>query len=332
LKNTTPAEDFIKSFEGQQRLLYDYGLPFDKPIANALDELIKRVKVLNKGALFMIDGTIGSGKTIGGVQFADYLNGAYEVQPDGTYKQIPENFINLEVQYSMGSTDFTKKLLACHLTGKRVIIYDEAGDFSKRSSLTRLNGDLNRIFETCRSLQIVIIMIMPNFYYVDRSILDKEMIRGLARISRNSQRYSDAKIWGVEGINWIKFYSIKHAVPSQCYNFVKPIMQAHILPLSNARMDEIQRISNKNKISIIKQIGNKSDAPKNCITKDEIVQKYGVNKGTLAIFLHNHKVKTIERVKNTSYYDANLIEKLHKVYGINTMPPENKGKDRRFNN
>ncbi|MGV8169223.1 MAG: hypothetical protein ACP5N3_04170 [Candidatus Nanoarchaeia archaeon] len=304
-------------YEEKQRLLYNTGLPFGASVAFTLDKLNERVRILNKGAMIIIDGSIGSGKTIAGVNVADYLNGAYEKQDDGTYKQIPENFIDSKIQFSMGAQDFMKKLVACYKLQKHVIIYDEAGQMNKRSSLTKLNNDLNRIFEMCRSLQIVIILILPNFFYIDRSVIDKEMIRTLFRITRRSQTYADAKVWGVDGINWLKYYSVKYPIASQCYSYVRPFYKTNFLPLSKERMTEYKNLTDKMKIKTIDDISGTADN-KSFITVREIVEIYGVSNVTFYKFAENFGLKP-KKIGNRTFYDADKIKSLYEKYGISSV-------------
>jgi len=102
-----------------------------------IDTQIKRVK--NKMAsLIIIDGGVGSGKTHSGVSIADYIN-------------ITE--IDLKNQVGLGGEDFEKKLKWCVENNKKVILYDEAGDFSRRGAITGFNKRLNRIFETYRTFE-----------------------------------------------------------------------------------------------------------------------------------------------------------------------------------
>lgn len=306
----------------ETKLYYQYGLPFSKYLASAFNQLNDRVLKLNKASFIIIDGAVGSGKTIAGVSVADYFNGAYILQADGSYIVDSSKFIGLNLQYAMGAKDFMKKIVLCYKAGLHVMVYDEAGDFSKRGSLTKLNQDLNRIFEICRAFQVVIIIVLPNFFYIDRSVLDKEMIRALIRISRDSEKYSYYKMWDMNGLNWIKWRSMKLPVPNQCYNYQKPIQEGCFLPLNEERMSMLRHLSNKDKISTAESISAKSDSHKSLSTIKHIATIYNVSLSTVREFIRNHKVKSKGIEGKTNLYDGKDIERIVKKWGMNNLPPK----------
>lgn len=305
---------------------YKNGLPFEPLLSKTLDQAKDRVMRLNKSVFISVDGAIGSGKSTGGVHIADYLNGAYEIQNDGNFKLIEEKLINLDIkehiQYSLGAPDFIKKLSLCHKSGVNVLVYDESGDFSKRGSLTKLNSDLNRIFEICRSLKIIIIFIMPNIFYIDRSVLDKEMIRFHIRINRENNNYSEYKLWNIDCINWIKYYSLKLPIPNQCYNSVKPSYRGNMLPLSEERTKQLAFLCNKYKVNTIDKLEVKDNTQKRGLSIQEIMKSYNVSQSLVNKFVVNHKITRKEWGKKF-VYDERQIAKAVRDYGMTGTPPDN---------
>jgi hypothetical protein len=300
------------------KLYYDYGLPFSKKLAPVLDVLKDRVIKQNKASFFIVDGSVGSGKSVGAVQFADYLNGGYILKEDGTYERDESKFIDLKTadQYSLGAPDFMKKLVSVYKKGLNVVIYDEAGDFSKRGSLTKLNQDLNRIFEVCRAFKILIIIVLPNFYYIDRSVLDKEMIRALIRVTRDNDKYSDYKLWDIWGLNWIKWRSLKLPIPNQCYFYQTPIHNGNILPLSPERLELLDKISSRNKINLATDISEKSRIPERGIKKRDLAELYGVSVRSIERFLIEYEIKPINVIKSANYYNELQVKKAVDQYGL----------------
>lgn len=55
---------------------------------------------------------------------------------------------NIKEQVRQGGGDFLKGMDWCVENKRSVIVYDEAGDFNTRASLTYFNQNMNRVFET----------------------------------------------------------------------------------------------------------------------------------------------------------------------------------------
>ena len=147
---------------------------FNKPLQKEINQQLKRLK--NKLSLMIIiDGQLGQGKTTFAVQLADYIEG----------KEI-----SFETQLGTGGQDFLQKLPLCNMQKKKVIIYDEAGDFNTRGALTAFNKSLNTFFETFRAFQMVVILVLPFFGSLDSSLYDK----GLPRLLIHT--YGKSKSWG----------------------------------------------------------------------------------------------------------------------------------------
>jgi hypothetical protein len=143
------------------------------------------------------------------------------------------------------------------------------------------------------------------------------MIRGLARIDRENALYSNYRIWDLWGISWIKYRSLKLPIPNQCYNYQSPIQRGHILPLDPQRMDLLDQMSRKNKISIATDISNKKGDYKG-VTKLEIIDKYKMSPTNLNIILMTQKVKTIapppNYIGNANYYNPVAVDKAIKKH------------------
>jgi len=67
----------------------------------------------------------------------------------------------------------------CVTNKRNVIVYDEAGDFNTRASLTYFNQNMNRVFETYRALGIIVILCLPSFADIDTSLMKKKIARML---------------------------------------------------------------------------------------------------------------------------------------------------------
>jgi hypothetical protein len=114
------------------RHYYNHGLPFSEILGETITTLNKRIK-LKKAVVVIVAGGLGEGKTTLSIEIADYQNKLYGLPPVD---------LSLGVkcpQYALGGKDFINKIKACYEKKLPVIIYDEAGDFSKRGALTQFN-------------------------------------------------------------------------------------------------------------------------------------------------------------------------------------------------
>jgi len=119
----------------------------------------------NLASIIIIDGMMGTGKTTLGIRSLEEYQGR---------KQI-----NYKVQYAVGGKDFMKKLQLCIDNKYSVIIYDEAGDFSKKTTLAKINRTIDRIFQIYRTFKILVIIILPSFTDLDKGIYKRGVVRAV---------------------------------------------------------------------------------------------------------------------------------------------------------
>ena len=149
--------------------LYKNGLKFSSPLDKNLCKLIDRINN-NKAALVIISGGVGEGKTTLGVHVLDYIN---------SQKNMEAVSLDLQQhpQLGQGGLEFTKNLRICFEHKLPCTGYDEAGDFSKRGSLTQFNAMLNRTFDTFRAFKCIVVLILPKFSLLDQDLFDKNIPR-----------------------------------------------------------------------------------------------------------------------------------------------------------
>lgn len=215
--------------------LYDHGFPFSLKLRENIDDQLKRLKN-RKPSLIIIDGSQGEGKTTLAVHIADYIEGSP---------------IDLETQLAMGGADFSRKLRSAYETQKKVIIYDESGDFNKRGSLTRLNALMNRVFETYRALGILVIMCLPSFSVLDNSLFDKGIPRLLIHCGNRTRTDTDLKGYSLYRMYYLREKMKKATAPPQVYDWVHPNFFGHSLDLSPERATELDSYSVKGKLEVL---------------------------------------------------------------------------------
>lgn len=217
--------------------VYDHGLPFRQLLAENIDDLMDRIRK-KKASLLIVDGGVGEGKTTLGVHLADYVNIKY-----GTGK--PVDFKG--AQMAMGGAEFGEKLLQCHDQKLLVIVYDEAGDFDKKTTLSQFNRRLMRIFEMYRGFKILVILCLPRFYKLENELFDLGIPRMLVHCENRTENQGNFRVFDLEQMYYIKHHAMKIIVKPKCYDFGMSNFQGHFLDLPQERSRELDAVSVANK-------------------------------------------------------------------------------------
>lgn len=288
------------------RYLYDHGLPFEKRLGLNLDSMNARVDG-KKAALIIIDGGVGEGKTTLAVHVADYLGG----KP-----------IILSEQLAMGGNDFLKKLRICFQKGHRVIIYDEAGDFNRRASLTRFNAMLNRTFETYRAFKIIVILVLPNFAVLDQDIFDKKIPRLLLDCYNRSMEYGNFRAYSLYRMLYIREKMKKLVVKPLAFQFTTPNFLGHFLDLPPDRCKALDALSTAGKM---KELEGAEIKLSGLLTRADMAQKLVRSVSWVDESLRHLRIKAVKKVDGRAYFPEEVVDRL--VDYIDEMQP--KGRPRK---
>lgn len=281
-------------FDRGRRVLYGNGLPFSQKLAENLQDLTLRVKK-NKASLIIIDGGVGEGKTTLAVEVADFIQGA-EI-----------SLVDKAPQIAQGGQEFMKKLRACYELKKKAVIYDEAGDFNRRGALTRFNAMLNRVFETFRAFQIVVILVLPSFDVIDNDLYDKNIPRLLLHCHERGDSYGQFSGYSLYRMMYIKHMMKKLVVKSHAYQRVDQNFRGEFLNLSREREKQLDRLSTKSKLGTLKAQEIKSEG---LLSYAEIATKLArsvvwVKKKTSELRIRHKRV--VDRKK---YFDEGVVDLL----------------------
>lgn len=284
--------------------LYSYGLPFSESLADNLKDLNTRVQKLKKASLILVDGGVGEGKTTLMVEIADYINSLH------SHPVIELEQENKEAgpQLAMGGAEFLKKMEVCHRLKLVCIIYDEAGDFSKRGSLTRFNAMLNRTFETFRGYRILVILGLPNFNILDNNLFDNQIPRLLLHCMDRTNKSGNFSGYGLDEMNWIRFWMgkwPKHR--TKAYSNVTPNFRGHFLDLSPARSKMLDRVSTRSKLKILKKSSVKIEG---LLSYPELAQKLDRSVLWVRLACNNLKIKHSRIVDRAKYFDPQVLDQL----------------------
>jgi len=281
--------------------LYKSGLPFSEILQTNIIELDNRISE-NKASMLLIDGAVGMGKTTLAIHIADELNKLHKLHK-------VELEIKSHCQLAMGGADFLKKMRICWERNLPVIIYDEAGDFSKRGAVSRFNAMLNRTFETYRGFKILVILCLPRFDILDAHLFDLQVPRGLIHIEDRNKKYADFSGYSLVGMNWIRFWSDKlaKAIRYKCYEKVSPNFRGHFLDLETQRSKQLDYISTKEKIAILQSSEVKAEG---LLSYKDLSDKLAKSMIWVKKKVSELKIKENRTIKRVKYFKEDVLNRL----------------------
>jgi hypothetical protein len=218
---------------------YSNGLPFTNGIKDNVDMAYDRLK-RKKASMIILDGGPGEGKTTLATEIIDYLNAK-----EGVTGECIGG-----VQFAKGGDDFLSKLPLCYEQGLHVLLYDEAGDFSRRGALTTFNSTLNQVFNVYRAFNIMVILVLPDFNSLDNSIFNNRLPRVLFHLSNRSMLVGNVSIYGLTGMFYLKKYMAKLTVPPQAFKINDPNEWGNFHNLPAARAALLEKWSTGGKLEI----------------------------------------------------------------------------------
>jgi hypothetical protein len=277
---------------------YKHGLPFSEILGVNLNDLRERV-INKKASLIIIDGFIGEGKTTLAVQVADYLNGLDGFPP-----------IKFDEQLSMGGDQFQQKLRICFSKGYHCIIYDEAGDFSKRGAMTKFNFTLNRTFETFRAFRIIPILCLPSFEVLDNSLFYKGIPRLLLNLSRRNNHQGNFEGYSYNRMMYIKKKMEKLVIKPQAYSMTQGNFYGHFLNLPPERSKELDLFSTRGKLEILQR--NEIES-RGLLDYAMIGQRLNMTPRSARNYVVQSKIKAVTVIKKKKYFSMNEFKQLQGI-------------------
>jgi len=251
----------------------------------------------NKASAVVIDGQMGEGKTTFAVRCLEEYQGRKR--------------IDYEMQYAVGGDDFIKKLELCVDNDKKAIIYDEAGDFSKKNTLSTFNKSLDMVFQTFRTYKILIIIVLPFFQDLDRGIYDRGVIRILFNCHSRTEEYGCLRTYNLRRIFYLLDYMRRKQPPVRQMAYFKstPNYRSHFFDLPKERSEELDKISTMQKRERLRQANSSSVS----FNPEPFVKEVLANKER---FVNDRSgkltVTKIEANLSLSYRQAGIVRELAK--------------------
>ncbi len=266
------------------------GYLFDSSLIPTLDAVRDRIRK-KKASMIVIDGGVGEGKTTLATIIAKYYQNNF--------------IIRIKDLLGMGGDGFLSAMDAAVKNGQDVVvIYDEAGDFNSRGSLTYFNQNLNRVFETFRQTGIIVIMCLPFFADLDQSLFKKNIPRVVIHCYGRTEKYGRYKVYSLWRSWYLRQKISKSVVPTSCYDIVQPNLFGQFKDLPREEAELLADISITGKKKIIQEAHLKQ---KGLVNIDEISNKTGYAKQTLYVKLRKF---SSEKHGSTKYYSKDVIETL----------------------
>lgn len=278
-------------------MVYENGLYFSTSLAlKGLDPLIERMEN-NKAVMIIIDGGLGEGKTTLLIHILDYINHKYGKPP-----------IDLNgCQFATGGIDFTRKMRLCYEKGFHCIGYDEAGDFSRRGSLTQFNAIMNRTFETFRAFKCIVVLTLPNFEVLDNNLFHNQIPRLLLHLRNRTKGWGNYYGYNHYRMSLAKAKMKNLPIKSYAFTIIKSNIRGHFLNLDPKTSAELERISTTGKMDILRRGETKLGG---VVSYVDIAEKYGKNKRTVRNLMKKYKIKPFETIKGQNFYDRSSLGKL----------------------
>ena len=274
-----------------KKLSWSNGLKIDTTLDRNLDESLLRIRN-KKASLIVIDGGVGEGKTTLGTIIAKRI-----AQKNGQAFDIQE-------QVRQGGSDFLKGMDWCVSNKRNVIVYDEAGDFNTRASLTYFNQNMNRVFETYRALGIIVILCLPSFADIDTSLMKKKISRFLIHCYDRNNNYGNYKVYSLWRMWYVKGKFSKVTVPDDAFRMVTPNFFGRFRDLDPEDSQSLENHSIKGKKDIIRK-GMLQD--RGLIPIKDISQKTGYAIQSVRNYIKKHKVKG-EKYGATQYFHKEIVD------------------------
>jgi hypothetical protein len=282
-----------------RRYYYDHGLPFSEKLGENIKDLLSRID-LNKAALLILDGGVGEGKTTLGVEIADYINGLRGLGKISLKtKSHP--------QLALGGEDFLKQLRTCYINDLPAIVYDEAGDFNRRGSLTRFNAMINRTFETYRTFKIIVVLCLPSFYVLDSELFVKGIPRLLLRLDNRSLTYGHIRGYSLYRMMYLRKRMDKLVVKSFAYDLVDCNFRGQFLDLEPKRSKALDKISTEGKLNVLSKSEIKLSG---ILNYADLADKIGRSTAWVRAAVAKLKIKHKRLINRVKYFDRDTLNRL----------------------
>lgn len=287
---------------------FENGLPFKSEetliikneridaLQGTLDKIYER-RLIRLPSLIIIDGGSGQGKSTIAIEVLEYFNKKQE---------LPIIECNLKGnQYSKGGKEFTKKIKLASEEGFCSMAYDEAGDFNRKTTLSRFNRNLDMVFNQFRVYDIIVVLIVQSVGYIENDLFTKGVVRMLINCyGRKGIIKSNYRCYELDRINYLRQAIKKEVTPIKAYQKVSANIYGQFYNISTKRDQELHEVGYKKKDEDISQGDINLDG---LIDYETISHKIGLSLFTTKLKINKLKIKPERFYKKKAYFKQNII-------------------------
>jgi hypothetical protein len=271
-------------------------MPISNPLIYDNLDALENMRINQMPVGLIIDGRSGSGKTTLAVHIADYLNGSP---------------IDITKQIGFGVDDFLSKVKKCADEKLKVCIFDEAGQYSRRGAMSKLNNAMNRFFDTFRAFNMIVILCLPTMMTIDKELFIKGIVRGGIHVRRtlDSKLSALGRLYNMKEIKMVRHHFRSNPrieeSPELAYNACVPTLPSfRFRMLEPERQKKLDDIGIKAKLNILSDQAAKMEG---LVCAADIMEELEISKNVVFKELSKAKAKAVKRIGAKKYYSKDVL-------------------------
>lgn len=280
---------------------YENGTPFSnytEVLENIQDLELRRQE--KKPCLIIIDGMPSTGKTTIGTHIINEENKICGLgRCDLTKKTL---------QIGTGTEQFIAKLRPCAEAGYPIIMFDEAGEYNRQGWASKLNKIVNKIMDTYRAYNIIIIMVLHDFQELPKHVWNIKLPTILIHL-KERESVGRSRWYDLQDMYWIMHNRKTDIFPEASYDKQTPVFRCNFknLPLEEAKqLDELSTSAKKEKLR-----GSEIDI-QGLLSIHDIQTILEKSVSWIKTHIKQLKIKEQTIYKKKKYYAQEIIAKLRK--------------------
>jgi len=281
--------------------LYPNGTPFEaiELVEKNIDKLIIR-KNEKKPVFIIIDGSSSTGKTTIGTHLGDMINKKHGLGEIALTKDSP--------QLGTGSEDFINKLIPAGKKGLPVIMFDEGGEYNRRGWASRLNKIMDKVIDTFRAYNIIIIFILHDFTELPKHVWNVKIATALIHLKeRKGLHYGRSYWYDLKSMYYIIHHRTKDVFPEESYDKVYPNFRTKFKDLSPERSHQLDILSTAHKQSSIE---NQQILLEGLSNYNQLSLQIGKSEAWVRKKVRELKIRPQRIHKKKNYYSQEAISRL----------------------
>ena len=144
-------------------------------------------------------------------------------------------------------------------------------------------------------------------FVLDNQLFDNQIPRFLIHCHNRESEYGNYSVYDLGQIAWLRYYIAKLPIKATAWNAVYPNFVGHFKNLPQHRREQLNQISIKNKLSILRKSEVRMEG---LVTYPEMATKLNRSIDWVRHSISNLKINPIRRIGRIAYFDQNTINLL----------------------